>query len=155
MRATMTHHGLAPEAVACVASLDLKADEPAVTAIAEALAVPARFFSAAELEAERPRLANPSDIVFREVGCHGVAEGAALAAAGEGSALVVEKTRSGRATCAVARAARPSTPPPSAGHADGWRSSASAPARPLADGGSDEVTATKPPTSSATASTWS
>ncbi|MGE5442762.1 MAG: precorrin-2 C(20)-methyltransferase, partial [Bacteroidota bacterium] len=106
VRATMTHHGLAPEAVACVASLDLKADEPAVTAIAEALAVPARFFSAGELEAERPRLANPSDIVFREVGCHGVAEGAALAAAGEGSALVVEKIRSGRATCAIARAAQ-------------------------------------------------
>ena len=104
--ATLAAQGLAEGAIALVASLDLKADEPAVHAVARALGVPARFFSAGELEAERPRLANPSDIVFREVGCHGVAEGAALAAGGPDSALVVEKTRSGRATCAVARAAR-------------------------------------------------
>jgi cobalt-precorrin 5A hydrolase/precorrin-3B C17-methyltransferase len=45
-------------------------------------------------------------VVFREVGCHGVAEGAALAAAGTDAALVIEKTRCRRATCAVARAAR-------------------------------------------------
>ena len=105
VRTTMATKGLAVAAVACVASLDLKADEPAVHATAQVLGVPARFFSAGELEAEWPRLANPSDIVFREVGCHGVAEGAALAAAGRDSALVIEKTRSGRATCAVARAA--------------------------------------------------
>ena len=104
-RATLATHGLAEGAVACVASIDLKADEIAVHAVAGALGVPARFFSAAELQAEAPRLANPSDIVFREVGCHGVAEGAALAAAGADSTLAVEKTRSARATCAVARSA--------------------------------------------------
>jgi cobalt-precorrin 5A hydrolase/precorrin-3B C17-methyltransferase len=92
--------------VACVVSIDLKADEAAVHALADALRVPARFFSAAELEAEAPRLANPSDVVFREVGCHGVAEGAALATAGSDAELIVEKTRSRRATCAVARARR-------------------------------------------------
>ena len=50
-------------------------------ALAERLPVPARFVDAAALEAETPRLANPSAVVFREVGCHGVAEAAALAAA--------------------------------------------------------------------------
>ena len=104
-RGTLAAHGLAEAAVACVVSLDLKADEPAVQALAEALAVPARFFSAAELEAQAPRLVHPSEVVFREVGCHGVAEGAALAAVGEAGALVVAKTRSDRATCAIARAA--------------------------------------------------
>jgi cobalt-precorrin 5A hydrolase / cobalt-factor III methyltransferase / precorrin-3B C17-methyltransferase len=104
-RTTLAAHGLAEGAVACVASIDLKADEAAVHAVADALGVPARFFSAAELEAQAPRLANPSDIVFREVGCHGVAEGAALAAAGGDSTLAVEKTRSARGTCAVARSA--------------------------------------------------
>ena len=69
--------------------------------------MPARFFDAAALEAETPRLANPSDLVFREVGCHGVAEAAALAAAGADGALVVAKTKSKRATCAIARAGRP------------------------------------------------
>ncbi len=102
-RATLAARGLAEEAVACVASIDLKADEAAVHAVAEALGAPARFFSAAQLEAQAPGLANPSDIVFREVGCHGVAEGAALAAAGADAELVAAKTRSRRATCAIAR----------------------------------------------------
>jgi len=105
-RRTLADSGLAEGAVACVVSLDLKADEPAVHALADALGVPARFFPASELEAEAHRLANPSDVVFREVGCHGVAEGAALAAAGPDADLVVEKARSRRATCAVARARR-------------------------------------------------
>jgi len=102
--------GLAPQAVAAVVSLDLKADEPAVHAVAAALGVPARFFSAAALEAETPRLANPSDTVFAEVGCHGVAEGAALAAAGPDGALVVAKVKSQRATCAVALSSQPVDP---------------------------------------------
>ena len=105
-RRTLADSGLAEGAVACVVSLDLKADEPAVHALAEALGVPARFFPAPELEAEAHRLANPSDVVFREVGCHGVAEGAALAAAGPDAELVVPKIRSRRATCAIARARR-------------------------------------------------
>ncbi|MBK8211318.1 MAG: precorrin-3B C(17)-methyltransferase [Rhodospirillales bacterium] len=105
-RRTLATNGLAEAAVACVVSIDVKADEAAVHALADALGVPARFFPASELEAEAPRLVNPSDVVFREVGCHGVAEGAALAAAGADAKLVVEKTRSRRATCAVARANR-------------------------------------------------
>ena len=99
--------GLAADAVAGVFSIDLKADEPAVHAVAESFGVPARFFGAAALEAEAPRLRNPSDLVFREVGCHGVAEGAALAAAGPAGELVVEKTKSVRGTCAIARAPVP------------------------------------------------
>jgi len=99
--------GLAAGAVACVASLDLKMDEDAVLAVADRLGVPARYFSAAELEAEASRLANPSDIVFREVGCHGVAEGAALAAAGAQGLLIVEKRAAKRCTVAVARAPGP------------------------------------------------
>ena len=80
--------GLAPEAVACVASLDLKADEPAVSAVADWLGVPLRLFDAASLERETPRLTAPSEVVFRAVGCHGVAEAAALACAGADGTLV-------------------------------------------------------------------
>lgn len=107
VRDTLSQAGLAEGAVALVTSLDLKADEPAVLAAARDLGVPARFFDAARLEQEAPRLANPSDVVFREVGCHGVAEGAALAAAGPDATLVVPKRRSVRATCAVAQAVSP------------------------------------------------
>ena len=78
--------------------IDLKADEPAILEAAEHFGVPARFFSAAALEAETPRLKNPSEAVFREVGCHGVAEGAALAAAGAGRPARSSPRRRARAS---------------------------------------------------------
>jgi cobalt-precorrin 5A hydrolase/precorrin-3B C17-methyltransferase len=107
---TLADAGLAAGAVAAMASLDLKMDEPAVHEAARALDAPLRFFGAAELEAEAPRLQNPSDIVFAATGCHGVAEGAALALAGPDAALVVAKRKSARATCAVAQASTPIDP---------------------------------------------
>jgi cobalt-precorrin 5A hydrolase/precorrin-3B C17-methyltransferase len=103
-RQALDSAGLSARAIACVASLDLKLDEGAVRAVAEDLGVPARFFNAATLEQETPRLSEPSDVVFDAVGCHGVAEAAALACAGPGGALAVPKMRSARATCAIARA---------------------------------------------------
>ena len=109
-RSCLDGAGLAPEAVAGVFSIDLKSDEPGIQALARSLGVPARFFGAAALEAEADRLRNPSELVFRAVGCHGVAEGAALAAAGPAGELVVEKTKSARATCAMARAPEPLDP---------------------------------------------
>jgi cobalt-precorrin 5A hydrolase / precorrin-3B C17-methyltransferase len=102
---TLASAGLAAASVACVVSLDLKSDEEAVHALAQRLGVPARFFDAERLAAEKPRLANPSEAVFRATGCWGVAEGAALAAAGARAELVVPKHKSARATVAVARAA--------------------------------------------------
>ena len=98
---------LAPGAVAGLYSLDLKEDEAALHAAAASLGLPLRFFSAAELERERTRLRNPSEVVYRAVGCHGVAEAAALAAAGAEAALLVPKRVADRATCAVARAPEP------------------------------------------------
>ena len=86
VRKTLLENEIASERVALVVSLDLKSDEPAVHALAEYLSeisgeeCPARFFDAVTLEAQTPHLQNPSEIVFKEVGCHGVAEGAALAA---------------------------------------------------------------------------
>ena len=108
--ATLERNDLAPGAIACVVSLDLKAAEPAIHALAAQLGAPARFFPASRLEAETPRLANPSAEVFAVTGCHGVAEGAALAAVGPEGELVVPKTRSERATCALARAPAPLDP---------------------------------------------
>jgi cobalt-precorrin 5A hydrolase/precorrin-3B C17-methyltransferase len=105
----LRHANIAPGAVAGVFTLDLKADEPAAIALAHRLGVPLRLFDAATLEAEAPRLANPSDVVFAEVGCHGVAEGAALAAAGPAGVLIVEKRKSANATVALARAPEPIT----------------------------------------------
>ncbi len=105
----LDEEGLAREAVAGVFSLDLKADETAIHALGRHLGVPVRFFDAQRLDAESPRLKNPSPVVKAEVGCPGVAEGAALAAAGPAADLIVEKTKSARATCAIARADHPIT----------------------------------------------
>jgi cobalt-precorrin 5A hydrolase/precorrin-3B C17-methyltransferase len=96
--------GFAAASIAAVASLDLKADEHAVHAVAAHFGRPARFFSAKRLRQETPRLANPSETVFREVGCYGVAEGAALAAVGKAGKLVTPKSISGRFTMALAEA---------------------------------------------------
>ncbi|MBW9062260.1 cobalamin biosynthesis protein [Rhizobium herbae] len=89
-------------ALACVASLDARAQEPAMIAAAAHFSVPFRVFDAGTLEAETARLKSPSDIVFALTGCHGVAEAAALAAAGKASSLIVPKIKSANATAAVA-----------------------------------------------------
>lgn len=96
---TLAKAGIAAGAIACVATIDLKADEPAMNQLASRLGVPLRLFTAAELEAQQ--VPNPSDVVFAEVGCHGVSEGAALAVAG--GRIVVEKTKTANTTCAIAK----------------------------------------------------
>lgn len=106
-RATLEEAGLAQEAVAAIVSIELKLAEPGIHALTDALGVPARFFPAARLLNETARLSQRSEAVFRATGCWGVAEGAALAAAGPRGTLVVPKRKSRHATCAVARAPQP------------------------------------------------
>ena len=105
--ATLREAGLAPASLACVVSIDLKADEVAVHALAAHFGVPARFFPAARLAQETARLVTPSETVFKETGCWGVAEGAALAAAGDAAQLIQPKCKSARATAAIAEAPIP------------------------------------------------
>ncbi|WP_338111050.1 cobalamin biosynthesis protein [Rhizobium cauense] len=85
-----------------VASIDSRSSEPAILAVARQFGVVPEFFSAVHLEEETPRLKNPSAIVFARVGCHGVAESAALAAIGSHAELVVPKIKSRHATAAIA-----------------------------------------------------
>ncbi len=103
----LANSGLARQTIAAVCSIDVKADEVAINAVADHFGVKPRFFDAATLEAQNAKLKNPSKIVFAEVGCHGVAEGAALAAVGETGRLLVEKQKSKRVTCAIGRAKTP------------------------------------------------
>jgi cobalt-precorrin 5A hydrolase/precorrin-3B C17-methyltransferase len=108
-RTTLAEAGLDARAVACVVSLDLKADESAILELAGTLGVPARFFDAATLAAE-PRIQNASEIVRAEAGTPSVAEASALIAAGRDGTLIVPKRKSARATCAIARAPGPLDP---------------------------------------------
>jgi len=104
VRGALDGAGLDAADIRCVATLEARAAHAAVGALARRLGVPVEGFAAAALERETPRLANPSEAVFRAVGCHGVAEGAALAAAGPGSRLVLPKAKGPGVTCAVAAA---------------------------------------------------
>lgn len=100
--------GLDEAAVLAVATIFGRAEHPAIQMVAAYFSAPVIVFDAAALERETPRLANPSTSLFERIGCHGVAEAAALAATGPAGKLVVEKTKSGGLTIAVAEAARES-----------------------------------------------
>lgn len=95
--------GIGGAQLAAIASIDSRRQEAAILAVAEHFSMPALFFDAPRLEAETPRLKNPSEIVFARVGCHGVAESAALAAIGPDAELLLGKIKSAHATAAVAR----------------------------------------------------
>jgi len=103
----LDQHDLAPQSIAAITSIDLKSDEISILSLADYFGVEPKFFDAQELDTQRARLKNPSDIVFAEVGCHGVCEGAALAAVGENGELIVPKQKSKRATCAIAISSEP------------------------------------------------
>ncbi|RCS25371.1 precorrin methylase [Phyllobacterium salinisoli] len=94
--------GFALEALGGIFSLDRKKTEPAIRALTEHFRREAVFFDARRLEEETPRLHNPSEAVYRAVGCHGVAESAALAGAGPNARLIVPKMRSQHVTVAIA-----------------------------------------------------
>jgi cobalt-precorrin 5A hydrolase / precorrin-3B C17-methyltransferase len=110
---TLQRHGLAIQAVAGLATVDRKADEPALRILVERYGWRLVCFSAPVL-AEVP-VPNPSRVVEQEMGTASVAEAAALLAAaggdGTGATLVVPKTvaragagEKGAATLAVAEA---------------------------------------------------
>lgn len=82
--------GLPLDAVAAVATIDKKNDEPAILALARANGWPLRFFSAAELS--RVDVPSPSETVRTHMGTPAVAEAAAiLAAATDRTGLLLEK----------------------------------------------------------------
>jgi cobalt-precorrin 5A hydrolase len=86
--------------VVAVATVDRRAREPCVLALAEALRVPLALFPASALK--HVPVPTPSAVVATHVGTPSVAEAAALLAANHGE-LVVPKIRSPHATCAIAR----------------------------------------------------
>ena len=103
VKRSLADAGISMHAVKGVYSIDVKSDEAAIHALAEDLGVPARFHSASELNEERSRLDNPSEVVRAAVGSYGVCEAAALAAAGPEGSLEISKRKSANATCALAR----------------------------------------------------
>lgn len=102
---TLARHNLARGAVARLASIDLKADEEGLLAFAAERELPLAFFSKDALNGVEA--VQYSEAVFRATGAQGVAEPAALLAAGPQSRLLVAKEKYPDVTVAVAAMAWP------------------------------------------------
>lgn len=98
--------GVRLEEVGSINSIALKADEVGLIELAEQLGKPFQTWAADELTTVDHLLSTRSDYVYKTVGVYGVAEAAALYAAGRKSAqtprLVLNKRKTARATCALA-----------------------------------------------------
>ena len=98
--------GITLDEVGSINSIALKADEVGLIALAAKLEKPFQTWAVYELNTVDHLLSTRSDYVYRTVGVYGVAEAAALYAAGQKSAqaprLVLNKRKTARATCAIA-----------------------------------------------------
>ena len=99
--ATLQEHRLAIGAVVRLATIDRKADEDGLIAVARARGWPLHWYRGAQINAAPP-FPSRSEVVFRYVGVYGVAEPAALLSAGA-TTLLVDKQKRGNLTVAVAR----------------------------------------------------
>jgi cobalt-precorrin 5A hydrolase len=99
---TLRESGLARESLKALASIDLKANEPGLIALAEELAVPVEFFGRDEIGRVEDDVLNPSAAVEKHIGVKSVCEAAAILAS-RGGALIVPKRMTRNATVAIAR----------------------------------------------------
>ena len=94
-------NNLASSSLKCMASIDVKADEPGLIALAENLGLTVIFFTRQELNQVKG-IKNPSTIVEKHVGVKSVCEAAAIQAAQNGT-LIVPKQTTQNVTIAIAR----------------------------------------------------
>ncbi|GAA3919189.1 cobalamin biosynthesis protein [Litoribacillus peritrichatus] len=122
---TLSKKNIKLDQISAIASIDVKADEVGLIELAATLGVPFKTYPALRLRDVEDQLSYKSEIVFKEVGCYGVAEAAALVAAEElitkeqikneiteaershkpapKPELIIPKHKNKQATCAVAR----------------------------------------------------
>ncbi len=95
---------ISPLSVKCVATIDKKKDEPGLLAYCESINKKLEYYSAKELNSIiYEGMSPPSIEAQKHLGAFGVAEPAALLAAGKGAGLIVKKIKSGNVTLAIAR----------------------------------------------------
>ena len=114
----LSQAGLTLDQISSINSIDIKVDEEGLIQLAQALQLPYYTYDVPTLARVEDRLSVKSEYVYNTVGVYGVAESAALIGAEvlvtEGqikteplkieSELVLNKQKTARATCAVARA---------------------------------------------------
>jgi len=105
--ATLLESNIQLNDIVALSSIDVKQNEPALLNLAKELCIPYICYSASELREMEDRLSERSELVFKAVGCYGVAEAAALLHSQKlsqrRSELVVKKQKNAYATIAVAR----------------------------------------------------
>jgi cobalt-precorrin 5A hydrolase len=94
--------GIAPKALAMIATIEAKRAEVGVRAAAEKFGVAVIFISNSELKTASTRTKTWSERTLAIMGVPSVAEAAALAAAGPGARLLAPRLVVGAATCALA-----------------------------------------------------
>ena len=102
---TLRRHNLAPGSVSCLATADLKQDEPGMIELATKYEVPMVCYGGEELNQvfqSSGGSATPSATVHKLLGIWGVSEPAALLASGS-QQLLVPREKTARATIAIAR----------------------------------------------------
>ena len=96
---TFSQHSLAVSSIRCVATIDEKKGEAGLLQASRALDVDLVSFSSADLR--NVEVPNPSEVVMKHMGVESICEAAALLKSGA-RRLLVQKTKSGNATLAVA-----------------------------------------------------
>jgi cobalt-precorrin 5A hydrolase len=104
----LSQKGLTPKDIHSLSSIDIKADEENLIALAEKYAWSFQTFSAEQLTPMASLLSTHSEYVFNTVGVYGVAESAALFAAKQAAdsapELILNKIKNAKATVSIARA---------------------------------------------------
>ncbi|ROS04888.1 cobalt-precorrin 5A hydrolase [Sinobacterium caligoides] len=117
--------GIGLSQVTEITSIDIKADEVGLIALAKSLDIPFRTWNKRLLTTVDHLLNSRSEYVFKTVGVYGVAESAALYGAGlltgDSAELILTKQKTSKATCAIAR----SFPLQQSGQEPEWLKSAS------------------------------
>ncbi len=103
LQEVLARHGLAADALGCLATVDLKQDEPGLRELAARLRVKIIYFPAARLH--QVDVPHPSATVEKNIGTKSVCEAAALTAA-QADQLLVGKHKNREATVAVALISR-------------------------------------------------
>ncbi|WP_020589415.1 cobalt-precorrin 5A hydrolase [Desulfobacter curvatus] len=92
--------GFSVNSLSKIVSVDLKADEPGLLALARTLNVPIEFYTRAELDQVKT-VPNPSSLVNKHIGVESVCEAAAMLATGR-TCLLIPKTAGRTVTLALA-----------------------------------------------------
>jgi cobalt-precorrin 5A hydrolase len=97
----LNRFGLASASLNCIATIDIKKDEPGLIALAADLDLPIIFFSTQDLNHVQV-IQKPSAVVEKHTGAKSVCEAAAILGAHHGN-LIVSKQVTGNVTVAIAR----------------------------------------------------